>query len=223
MTAAGFGTDGSMRFSALLLSTALHVAAGFVLFLASSAALPERQKPPADRGEALVVELIPLDRPGLSSDHRESKAAEEERMNEQHARVVQSDSAVLAASEERPIDTTSKAELPGTSASLAGSTARSIPPAEMLAFRAYLQEHLARYRIYPAAAHKAGKEGVVQVRFLMNHDGGLIDAWIESSSGNADIDGEALASLRRARPLPTPPRGWPDRIDISLPITFRIG
>lgn len=222
MTAAGFSTDGSMRFSALLLSTALHLAAGFALFLTSSTGLPERQKPTADRGESLVVELIPLDRAGLSSDNGEGKAAKE-RMNERRVRTAQSDSAVPAVSEKPPIDTTGKAELPDTSASPAGSPARSIPPAEMLAFRAYLQEHLARYRIYPAAARKAGKEGVVQVRFLMSHDGGLIDAWIESSSGNADIDGEALASLRRARPLPTPPRGWPDRIDISLPITFRIG
>lgn len=222
MRAAGFTTDGSTRFSALCLSAALHVAAGFALFLTSSFGVPERQKPTSDRGEPLVVELIPLDRMGLSSDYGESKAAGERR-NDQRGQRGKSDGVVPTALEERPAGSTGKAELRDSSTSPAGSDAPSIPPTEMLAFRAQLQEHLARYRIYPAAAHKAGKEGIVQVRFLMSHDGNLIDAWIESSSGNADIDGEALASLKRARPLPTPPRGWPDRIDISLPITFRIG
>lgn len=222
MRAADFTTDGSTRFFGLILSAALHVAVGFALFLASSLGVPQRQKPTSDRGEPLVVQLIPLDRAGLSSDYDEGKTAGERR-NDQRGRRGKSDGVVLTALEERSTGSTGKAELRDSSASPTGSDAPSIPPAEMLAFRAQLQEHLARYRIYPAAAHKAGKEGIVQVRFLMNHDGNLIDAWIESSSGNADIDGEALASLRRARPLPTPPRGWPDRIDISLPITFRIG
>jgi periplasmic protein TonB len=109
-----------------------------------------------------------------------------------------------------------------TMANTSGGTPASLPDAELLAYRTRLEAHLARFRIYPASARSAGQEGTVHLRFLMDHEGRVIDAWIEGSSGISDIDREALASVVRAQPLPSLPAGWPDRMDISLPIEFEI-
>src|SRR3546814_15191578 len=98
-----------------------------------------------------------------------------------------------------------------TSTPLSARATPNLPAAEMLAYRARLQEHLARYRIYPPAARHAGQQGVVQIHFVMDRGGRVIDAWIESGSGFDEIDREALGSIMRAQPLPALPGTWPDR------------
>jgi periplasmic protein TonB len=60
--------------------------------------------------------------------------------------------------------------------------------------------HLQRFKSYPASAN--GATGNVVARFVLSRAGNLLSASIVRSSGNAALDAEALASLRRASPFP---------------------
>jgi protein TonB len=61
--------------------------------------------------------------------------------------------------------------------------------------------HLQRFkRNYPAGA--SGASGTVTVTFALARDGNLLSSGISKSSGNAALDQEALALLRRANPFP---------------------
>ncbi|MGI9360976.1 MAG: energy transducer TonB family protein, partial [Parasphingorhabdus sp.] len=95
--------------------------------------------------------------------------------------------------------------------------------ADVLAYRQRLEAHLARYRIYPQSAREAGREGVVMLHFVMMKDGRVIQAWVGESSGVNDIDREAVAAVFRAQPLPALPQGWPTRLNVELPVTFKLG
>src|SRR3546814_16479870 len=98
-----------------------------------------------------------------------------------------------------------------TSTPLSARATPNLPAAEMLAYRASLQEHIARYRIYPPAARHAGQQGVVQIHFRIERDGGVIDAWVECGSGFEEIDSEAHGSIMAAPHPPALPGTWPDR------------
>jgi len=61
--------------------------------------------------------------------------------------------------------------------------------------------HLQRFkRNYPPGA--SGASGTVTVTFALGRDGSLLSSSINKSSGNAALDQEALAMLRRANPFP---------------------
>ena len=100
--------------------------------------------------------------------------------------------------------------------------APALAGAEVQAFRARLLHHIERFRRYPSQARKAGEEGVVRVHFVMNRSGEVLEAWIELSSGSALLDEEAVAAVRRAQPLPTPPTDWPSSFAVSLPIGYAL-
>jgi protein TonB len=95
-----------------------------------------------------------------------------------------------------------------------GSNARATWETALLA-------RVAAAKRYPAAAKAARLEGVVLLRFAMDRDGNLQNPRIEKSSGHAALDGEALAALRRAAPLPRPPLEvageW---LDLIVPVDF---
>ncbi len=68
-----------------------------------------------------------------------------------------------------------------------------------------------------------GEEGVVQLRFVLDRAGHLLDGALVAGSDHAALDAEALAMLRRAVPYPAPPgemRG--DRIEIAAAIVFEL-
>ncbi|MEG3086723.1 energy transducer TonB family protein [Sphingomonas sp. PB4P5] len=88
--------------------------------------------------------------------------------------------------------------------------------------RLRLLEHIERYRRYPPEAQRTALEGVAEVHFVMDRDGGVRSAWIEHSSGSRLLDDEAVAAVRRAAPLPPMPRNWPDPLDVTLPIGFSL-
>ena len=50
---------------------------------------------------------------------------------------------------------------------------------------------------YPRAARKAGAEGTVHVRFLVNPDGGVGGCTVTRSSGNAELDGTTCRLIER--------------------------
>lgn len=65
------------------------------------------------------------------------------------------------------------------------------------------------------------EEGRVQVRFVLDRAGMLLEGAIVRGSGHAVLDEEAEARLRRASPYPRPPAELPgERRKFTAPIKF---
>jgi protein TonB len=217
------GEGPASRLTALLVSGSLHLAAGWLLFLMFDDGVPLRGTARADGGTVLMVELLPLE-PRGTAGQPDSPAGKEDRNSRPSQPPPPSRTG------DRAIE-----PLPRAAGAPAGGQAGAVQRigdvrdmadlsnAEMLAYRQRLASHLARYRAYPAAARAAGHQGIVTIRFVMTGQGVVLDAWVETTSGIAEIDREALASVRRAQPLPPFPPTWPGRLDVSLPIVFRLG
>jgi periplasmic protein TonB len=111
---------------------------------------------------------------------------------------------------------------PAASAPAARPAAQPSP--DMLgSFHALLRAHLQRHMRYPRAAQMRNQHGVAQLRLILDRSGQVIEARVERSSGVAVLDREVLATVDRAHPLPTiPPELGMDRIDVLLPMDFRV-
>lgn len=80
---------------------------------------------------------------------------------------------------------------------------------------------LEKYKRYPAEAMSAHQEGTPNLHFTMDRKGRVLSAHIEKSSGHSLLDSEALALVRRAEPLPSPPDSVAgDSITLTVPIEF---
>jgi protein TonB len=87
------------------------------------------------------------------------------------------------------------------------------------AYSALIVGHLDKYKRYPAAAH--GAVGKATLRFTLDRGGKLVDVAIVASSGNAVLDEEALAIVRRADPFPKFPAAKPQAQDSwTWPMSF---
>lgn len=80
--------------------------------------------------------------------------------------------------------------------------------------------HLARHKRYPAAARKAGAQGVATVSFTVDGGGLVTSVALASGSGVAAIDQEVVAMVRRASPFPAPPDG--QSRNFTVPVRFNI-
>jgi protein TonB len=69
-----------------------------------------------------------------------------------------------------------------------------------------LLRHLAKYKRYPDDARRRGAEGVVKLKFVVDAEGNVLSYEVVGSSGNASLDRATLEMLRRAQPLPEPPK-----------------
>ncbi len=217
----------SDRLIAFGIAITIHAALGYALLLAARAGVASPARADSDAGKAIVVQFIPLDRPDLAHPNagtRDDEQASANRPPEIKASapgtetpaVIQSVAASLQVDDRDP-----KVGDPST-ADVEARAMANLPNAEIMAFRARLQAHLARYRLYPPAAKDAGNQGVVFLHFTMNRRGDVIQAWVETSSGESAIDREALDAVRRAVPLPVLPAGFPETLDIRLPVTFKL-
>lgn len=81
-----------------------------------------------------------------------------------------------------------------------------------------LQSHLERRKMRPSGALKAG--GTPKVRFVIDDAGNVVSASIAQSSGIPELDQLALASARRASPVPAPPPGASKTI--TVPYRFKM-
>jgi periplasmic protein TonB len=75
---------------------------------------------------------------------------------------------------------------------------------------------------YPARAERRGQAGTAQVILTIDRQGRLLDSRIVRGSGNAELDEEALAVLKRAEPSFTlpPPAVRGDRLDLNVAVNF---
>jgi protein TonB len=90
------------------------------------------------------------------------------------------------------------------------------------AFRSVLLSHIQHYRDYSQSARDSRAQGVVLLHFAMNRNGDVIDVWVEHSSGQVSVDAAAIATVRRAQPLPRIPDTLPDRLSITFPLSFEL-
>ena len=102
-----------------------------------------------------------------------------------------------------------------TAAPSAGAAAApSVSPAS---WRGSLIAHLNRYKRFPSGA----SVGTAQVAFTIDRSGRVLSSRLIGSSGDGALDGEAVAMMRRASPVPAPPAGFGgSTISLAVPVRF---
>lgn len=109
-----------------------------------------------------------------------------------------------------------------TAASTTGTGILAATGEDIRIYQHALLVHIEHYRRYPLDERRQRIEGVVTIHFAMDRYGNVLDVWIDRSSGVAALDTEAVATVRRAQPLPMIPTRLPDRLSIVLPVSFSI-
>lgn len=216
----------SDRLIAIGVATMMHVALGCALFLAARVGVTT---PAANSstGKMIVLHLVPRTRHDgartIASASGQVRAGTTLPFAVE-PRVHNTDIGTPALRKTDPHPTDDRPADPGATqtAMVESPTMPALPSAEVIAFRARLEAHLAQYRLYPADARNAGSQGIVILHFAMDHQGRVGRAWIETSSGVPAIDREALEAVQRAVPLPVPPSDFPDTLDIRVPVSFKL-
>lgn len=88
------------------------------------------------------------------------------------------------------------------------------------AYSSVVYGHLQRFKSH--AAPPNGVTARVFVRFVLSRAGNVLSASVTKSSGNAALDAEALATVRRANPFPPFPEGKANAQEtFGAPMDFR--
>ena len=65
--------------------------------------------------------------------------------------------------------------------------------------------------------------GVAQIFFAIDRDGRVVESRVMRSSGYKALDQEAIDTLQRAQPFPTPPEGVRgERFEFAVPVKFEV-
>ena len=108
-----------------------------------------------------------------------------------------------------------------TAAPMPGASSRD--PTALPGWKSLLVATLERNKRYPAQAQARGEHGVAELAFSIDRHGGVHHAHILRSSGSSLLDGETLAMLERAAPLPPPPPELAGaEIAIVVPIRYNL-
>jgi periplasmic protein TonB len=83
-----------------------------------------------------------------------------------------------------------------------------------------LTSHLNRHKRYPDGARARKVQGSATVVFTIDRDGNVLETRIAKSSGSSLLDEAALAVVRRASPVPSPPPSV--GLSLKLPIQFHL-
>ncbi len=75
---------------------------------------------------------------------------------------------------------------------------------------------------YPESARRAGIEGDVIIKVLVDVDGSILDARIFLSSGFEELDNAALEASMKAKFEPATQLGRPVKVWVSIPIKFKL-
>jgi protein TonB len=75
---------------------------------------------------------------------------------------------------------------------------------------------------YPAQSRRAGQEGRVLLRVLVNAGGSAEDVQIHTSSGHSRLDQAARDTVRRWRFVPARRGGEPLAAWVLIPVSFRL-
>lgn len=198
------------RLVAGALTLTIH-AAVVLAFIAVSFASPSGRGNPRRR-QALQVILLPAsDRP----EKKRSLADDVPRENRERPAIRLGHEKALVSMRSETKEDQVKEEDAAAAAPTDVSTR-----AEFLSYRRRLLEHLRPFHSYPESLRERGVPGVVLVGFMMRRDGAVREAWIETSSGSDKLDEAALATVRKAQPLPGIPAGLPDTLVMTIPLSY---
>ena len=90
-------------------------------------------------------------------------------------------------------------------------------------YRNNLASHVRAFQKYPALARARRQEGLVVVHVKVERDGHILSMAVEQGSGSALLDQEALATLKRAEPMPAVPSVVPGAVvDLVFPLRFAL-
>lgn len=211
------------RLVSLALALSIQVAIGWALFAADDRGEFRTGGTTIERGAPLAVTLVPLEPAETLQEARRGEKSESGFASITDARHAPAGSplGMADAPSAQSSDAMRKPAIDARAPS--GPAANNLPSDEALAWRGRVETHLARYRLYPPAAASEGQQGVALIQFTVDRNGRVGQVWIAASSGVADIDRETIAAILRAQPLPVFPAGWPDRLDVRLPVSFRLG
>ena len=82
----------------------------------------------------------------------------------------------------------------------------------------YIKKIIEKNISYPAMARRMGWQGKVVVSFVVCQNGSVENLQVVESSGYAQLDKNALATIRQVEPFPSPPV----RVKLVLPVMYKI-
>lgn len=135
--------------------------------------------------------------------------------------------AATGASEQYVEQTSAPAALPVKAAKVAsgpvkGALSEQESSAKQL-WQSALQVHLERKKRYPRMAKLRGQQGIPWVSFTMDREGNVLEVALFKPSGIAALDQEVIELVRRAEPLPAPPKAVTGNpISMAVPVAFFI-
>ena len=74
--------------------------------------------------------------------------------------------------------------------------------------------------VYPARSRKAGEQGTVMIRVLVDVAGRPSQVALQTSSGHGTLDEAAVSAVRAAQFRPYAPGGLPEAVWVLVPINF---
>ena len=75
---------------------------------------------------------------------------------------------------------------------------------------------------YPREARRRGWEGKVVLSFQINRKGEVAEIRLVQSSGYPELDEEGIATIRRASPFLPPPLASQDKLELEIPLVFKL-
>lgn len=189
-------------------SAALHGGAAAVLL--ASSAIPHGVAAPEVQPQTINVELI---------DTARRQSGDSDRIDV----LSNASDAVSALAETQAPSATGVAAAASARAANGGEAAvpaAAPDPGAVSDYYRRVETHLARFHAYPASLAGVRPTGVVRVGLIVQRDGRVMDAWIETSSGIVPLDEAALQTLKRAEPLPDLPATLPGAIDLIVPLRY---
>jgi len=90
-------------------------------------------------------------------------------------------------------------------------------------YAARVRSWLYAHKTYPRRSRMRREEGLVQVRFVLDRQGVLLEGAVTRKSGHDALDQEAQAMMQRSSPYPRAPANLAgERIEFSAPIEFAL-
>jgi TonB family protein len=86
----------------------------------------------------------------------------------------------------------------------------------------YARMKIEKAKRYPREARRRGWEGIVVLSFQINRKGEVAKIRLIQSSGYHELDEEGMAILRRASPFSPPPLAEDERLEVEIPLVFRL-
>jgi len=168
---------------------------------------------PTDLPTEVPTETEEPDRLVTTQESNKPKAEEQEVAATQTAPSAESAAAVAMA----PPSSETLHESPRSVAPTQGTGASE--RRARLTWQRELAAHLDKHKRYPS--DRTQREAQIVIAFVIDRTGRVLSASIAQSSGDTSFDNAALAMMRRADPVPSPPALVADEgLSFTLPVMF---